>query len=211
MSWLFARVYDRFTAPAEEACFQAWRADLLAGLSGEVLEIGAGTGNNLAHYPEAVTRLVVTEPDAGMLERLRPRLDRVRDSTTVDVHEAGIEALPFEDASFDAVVVTLVLCSVPDQAAALAEIRRVLRPGGSFAFLEHVAAVDRPDRLVWQRRLEPMWKRVAGGCCLTRETAEAIAAAGFHLPEDAITRESARKAAAIVRPTVRGIAVRTEA
>lgn len=201
-------MYDRITAPAEEACFQQWRAQLLAPLHGDVLEIGAGTGNNLAHYPEAVTRLVITEPDVHMVEKLRPRLDRVPEGTTVEVEVAGVDPLPHPDESFDAVVVTLVLCSVPDQARALAEIRRVLRPGGRLVFLEHVAAVDRPDRLAWQRRLEPVWKRVAGGCCLTRETAEAIAAAGFDLPPEAVTRESARKAAPIIRPTVRGHAVR---
>ena len=201
-------MYDRFTAPAEEACFQAWRAELLAPLTGEVLEIGAGTGNNLAHYPAAVTRLVVTEPELAMMEQLVPRLPRVQAGIEVETQVCGVEHLPFPDASFDAVVVTLVLCSVPDQRAALAEIHRVLRPGGRLVFLEHVAAVDRPDRLKWQRRAEPVWKRLAGGCCLTRETAEVIAASGFDLPAEAVTRESARKAMALVRPTVRGTAVR---
>lgn len=209
MSKLFARMYDRFTAPAEEACFQAWRAELLAPLTGEVLEIGAGTGNNLAHYPTGVTRLVVTEPELAMMEQLVPRLPRVQAGIEVETQVCGVERLPFPDASFDAVVVTLVLCSVPDQRAALAEIHRVLRPGGRLVFLEHVAAVDRPDRLKWQRRAEPVWKRLAGGCCLTRETAEVIAASGFDLPAEAITRESARKAMALVRPTVRGTAVRS--
>lgn len=206
MAWLFPRIYDRLTATTEKACFQAWRAELLADVAGEVLEVGAGTGNNLAHYGPAVTRLVLTDPEPAMLDRLRGHLHRLDPSVKAQVEQASASALPYADASFDVVVATLVLCSVPDQAVALAELRRVLRPGGSLVFIEHVAAdpVSKPRRLVWQRRVEPVWKRVAGGCHLTRRTDEAIAAAGFDLGE--VTRESARKAVSVVRPTVRGTA-----
>jgi ubiquinone/menaquinone biosynthesis C-methylase UbiE len=117
-----------------------------------------------------------------------------------------VDALPFDDGAFDAVVSTLVLCSVPDVERALAEVRRVLRPGGKLLFLEHVAADDRPDRLAWQRRLEPLWMRISGNCHLTRRTGEAIRAAGFRVQRE--TRESMRKALPIVRPSVRGLAVR---
>jgi len=207
VSWLFARVYDRLTAPTEEACFQQWRAELLADVSGDVLEIGAGTGNNLVHYGPGVTHLVLTEPDPTMRRRLEGKLADVRAAgglggPVVEIRPDGADRLPFADGSFDAVVSTLVLCSVPDQPAALAEIRRVLRPDGTLVFLEHVAADGRPDRLKWQRRVEPVWKRLAGGCHLTRHTADAIVAAGFEVGD--LTRESARKATPVVRPTVRG-------
>ncbi len=201
---LFARVYDRAVAKTEEACFQAWRADLLSGLSGTVVELGAGTGANLAHYPASVERLVVTEPEPAMLAQLRDRLDRVADGVDVEVQRAAASSIPVGDDEADAVVVTLVLCSVPEPAAVLAEIRRVLRPGGKLVFLEHVAAEDRPDRLKWQRRLDHVWPFFVGGCHLTRRTEASIAEAGFSLGE--VTRESARKAAPVVRPTIRGIA-----
>ena len=109
-----------------------------------------------------------------------------------------------EPRSFDAVVCTLVLCSVRDVEQSLAEFRRVLRPEGKLVFLEHVAATE-PSRLAWQRRTEPLWKLVAGNCHLCRETAASIEAAGFRF--DRITRESARKALPIVRPTIRGVAI----
>ncbi|MGI8939241.1 MAG: class I SAM-dependent methyltransferase [Iamia sp.] len=201
---LFARVYDKAVAKTEEACFQDWRSELLAGLSGTVVELGAGTGANLAHYPAAVERLVVTEPEPAMLAQLRDHLDRVVDGVEVEIRRAAASSVPLGDDEADAVVVTLVLCSVPDPAAVLAECRRVLRPGGRLVFLEHVAAEDRPDRLKWQRRLDHVWPFFVGGCHLTRRTEAAIAQAGFTLGE--VTRESARKAAPVVRPTIRGVA-----
>lgn len=212
MAWLLAPIYDRMVAPAEEACFRAWRAELLAGLSGEVLEIGAGTGANLAHYPAAVTRLVVTEPDPGMRRQLEDKLDAARAEGSLGPAEVVVltdsaDALSSADGSFDAVVGTLVLCTVPDPEAALAEVRRVLRSGGRYVFLEHVAAEDNPGRLKWQRRIDPIWRRVVAGCRLARRTADTIAGAGFTVDE--ISRESARKASPLVRPTIRGIATRT--
>lgn len=199
---LFARVYDRAVAATEEACFQAWRAELLADLSGTVVELGAGSGANLAHYPATVERLVVTEPEPLMLSQLRRRLDRVDGGIDVTVQRASAASLPLGDDEADAVVATLVLCSVPDQAAVLAEVRRILRPGGRFVFLEHVAAEDRPDRLRWQQRLDHVWPFFVGGCHLTRRTEAAIVEAGFALDE--VTHESARKAVPVVRPTIRG-------
>jgi ubiquinone/menaquinone biosynthesis C-methylase UbiE len=165
-----------------------------------VLEIGAGTGANLPHYPRAVERLVLAEPDPHMLGRLRrkPHPAAVRDLVTADA-----AALPFADASFDFVVSTLVLCSVADPAAALREIVRVLRPGGALVYLEHVAA-EEPGRLAWQRRIEPVWSAVAGSCHLTRRTGETIRDAGLVVVDE--RRESMRKALPIVRPSIRGLA-----
>src|SRR5271169_2081560 len=159
MSWLFATIYDPFMRGAEVACLAQWRADLLALAEGDVLEIGAGTGANLPLYPRGVRSLQLTEPDADMLARLRRRMS-VAPMRQVQAREAAVDALPFDDAAFDTVVSTLVLCSVPDVSRALSEVRRVLRPGGHLLFLEHVAAEDRPARLAWQRRLEPMWTRI---------------------------------------------------
>jgi SAM-dependent methyltransferase len=197
-----ALLYDRFMRGVEEGGLTDWRIALLADLEGTVLEVGAGTGRNVDLYPPAITRLVLSEPDRHMRARLAPVAARF----PAEVIEAPAEALPFAERSFDAVVATLVLCSVQDLDSALAEIYRVLRPGGRFVFIEHVAAGDRPRRLVWQRRIEPAWRRVAGNCHLTRQTEEAIARCGFEIA--VIERASMRKAPGVVRPTIRGTARR---
>src|SRR5262249_25462856 len=150
----------------EEASLAEWRRELIGGLSGKVLEIGAGTGASLPFYGPKVTRLVLAEPDRHMRARLALR------AQGREVIEARGDALPFEDATFDAVVCMLVLCSVADPARVLAEVRRVLVPAGAFVYIEHVADEERPDRLVWQRRVEPAWKWFAAGCHLTRKTSE---------------------------------------
>jgi len=203
MSLFMAAIYDRFMRASEQACLEEWRSDLLAGLSGAVLEIGAGTGANLSRYPAAVTRLVLVDDDRHMLAKLERRAKDLG-RTNIEVHEASAVALPFPDASFDAVVSTLVLCSVPDADAVLREVRRVLRPRGSFVYLEHVADDEGTSRFAWQRRVEPVWRRIAGNCHLTRRTGDAIRRAGFVVEDE--RRESMRKALPIVRPTVRGIA-----
>lgn len=204
MSRALAFIYDRFMQKSERACLAAWRAELLADLDGDVLEVGAGTGANLRHYPPAVARLVLAEPEPHMRARLARRVADA--GRAVEISEARADALPMPDGSFDAVVCTLVLCSVDDPARALAEIRRVLRPGGRLVFLEHVAADDRPRRLAWQRRLEPLWRRVAGNCHLTRRTDALIRAAGFTVAD--ARRQSVRKALPIMRPSVRGVATK---
>jgi ubiquinone/menaquinone biosynthesis C-methylase UbiE len=205
MGRLMAAAYDRLTRASEDACLRQWRNELLRDLAGDVLEVGAGTGLNIEHYPPAVGRLVLTEPDAHMRSRLLQRV-RAQHRNRAEVLDASLERLPLPDGTFDVVVGTLVLCSVPRPDRALAEILRVLKPGGRFAFLEHVAAEDRPGRLKWQRRVEPFWKRLSGNCHLTRRTADAIAAAGFTILH--MKRESMRKAWSLVRPTIRGVALK---
>lgn len=202
---IFARFYDRALAPLEEAGLQGWRAELLAGLSGTVVEIGAGTGLNVRHYPATVDRLILTEPEPTMLAQLRERLGDAAPGIDVTARRASASSLPLADGEADAVVTTLVLCTVPEPGAVLAEARRVLRPGGRLVFLEHVAAEDRPERLRRQRRLDRVWHLFAGGCRLTRRTEAAIVEAGFAV--EAITRESARKAPVVIRPMIRGTAV----
>jgi ubiquinone/menaquinone biosynthesis C-methylase UbiE len=202
MSRLFAMVYDRVLKASEEACVRSWRAELLGPLTGTVVEVGAGTGLNLDHYGSGVERLVLVEPDRHMRARLAHRLAESPWHGRAELVDATAERLPLDDDAADAVVSTLVLCSVPDQPAALAEIRRVLRPGGTLALLEHVLADHKPRRAAWQHRLTPLWRRVADGCHLDRRTTDALSAAGFDV--SGLTRESMRKAAPVVRTTVRG-------
>lgn len=208
--------YDRFMRASERACLEAWRRELLAEVSGDVLEIGAGTGANLPFYPRArsgaasPSRLVLTESDRFMLAKLEARAEGARKegeegALPIELVCASGDALPFPDASFDTVVSTLVLCTVPDVAATLGEVKRVLKAGGRLVFLEHVAADQDASRFRWQRRLEPIWKVFADGCHLTRRTGESIREAGFVIESE--KRECMRRALPIIRPTVRGVAI----
>ena len=173
---IFAALYDPVGASAERRWMCGRRRRLLAGARGAVLEIGGGTGANLAHYRD-VDRVTIAEPDPFMRNRIGPKLEDAR--VPVEVSAAGAEALPFPDGSFDTVVSTLVLCTVPDQEAALDEVRRVLRPGGRLLFIEHVRAAGSAAR--WQDRLEPLWRRLLGGCHPNRDTIAAIEEAGFEI------------------------------
>lgn len=203
MAWIVAAVYDRVMRAAEVACLIQWRQELLRDVAGAVLEVGAGTGATLPLYPDTITRLVLAEPDPCMMRRLE-RTRGVAGAAHIELSEASLDALPMPDASFDAVVSSLVLCSVRDAPGALAEIFRVLKPGGRLLFLEHVAAHSHSARFAWQRRLEPLWKRVAGNCHLTRDTEGAIRTAGFQI--ERIERESIRRAIPFLRPCIRGAA-----
>jgi ubiquinone/menaquinone biosynthesis C-methylase UbiE len=149
-------------AASEEAGLAQRRQALVADLEGEVLEIGGGTGLNLRHYPQTVERLTVIEPDAHMARRLRDKLGDVAAGIDVDVREASAESLPFGDHSFDAVVCTLVLCTVDSPERVLAEIRRVLRPGGELHLIEHVRDTTNPTRARGQDRRARRWGWVGG-------------------------------------------------
>jgi SAM-dependent methyltransferase len=150
------------------------------GLEGRVVELGFGSGHNAPFYPEAVERVAAIEP-ADLGWRLAEK--RLR-ATRVPVERAGLDgqSLPFGDDSFDTALSTWTLCTIPDIAAALAEIRRVLKPGGTLHFLEHGLAPDEGVR-VWQHRLEPLQKRMFGGCHLTRPIVDLLTAAGFTITE----------------------------
>jgi ubiquinone/menaquinone biosynthesis C-methylase UbiE len=201
---VFAAMYDRSLAATEDAGLRERRAALLRDARGRVLEIGAGTGLNLPHYGEAVATLVLAEPEPAMAARLRARAAALpAGAPPVEVVDAPAERLPFPDGSFDTVVSTLVLCTVRDQPAALAEIRRVLAPGGVLLFLEHVRAED-PGLARWQDRLDPLWRHVGHGCRCNRDTAAALAAAG--LRAERLERGRLPKAAPLVRPAIEGVA-----
>jgi ubiquinone/menaquinone biosynthesis C-methylase UbiE len=174
---VFARLYARF-APAMEPEVAAHRDELLAGLRGRVVELGAGNGLNFTHYPADVGEVVAVEPEPYLRAKA---IDAARDApVAVTVVDALAGALPFDDASFDAAVCSLVLCSVPDQSAALADLRRVLRPGGELRFLEHVRdGSPRKARVQEAFDRARLWPLVAGGCHCARDTVAALASAGF--------------------------------
>jgi ubiquinone/menaquinone biosynthesis C-methylase UbiE len=196
-------------AGTERAGLGEMRRELLASASGRVLELGAGTGHNLEHYTDAVNELILTEPDPHMARRLQERLARdpgAAGSSSVVI--ASAEDLPFDDGSFDAVVATLVLCTVDDPTRALAEVRRVLVEGGAFLYLEHVRST-RPGLGRWQDRLERPWGFLAAGCHPNRPTDQALADAGFWI--DSLERGKLPNAPPIVKPLIRGVARRPTA
>lgn len=176
---LFARLYERISEQADQRGAAEHRSTLLEGLSGHVIEVGAGNGRNFAHYPSSVTEVLAVEPEP----RLRATAERAAADASVRVQVVtGVaERLPAEDASFDAGVASLVLCTVRDQQRALAELRRVIRPGGELRFYEHVVS-NRPSTARIQRVLDAtLWPRVSGGCHLARDTHSAIERAGFEI------------------------------
>ena len=176
---LFARFFDRLSRIVEPELAPR-RDELVAGLRGRVLELGAGNGINFSHYPPTVEEVVAVEPEPYM--RSKAEIAARSAPVHVSVRPGNADALELEDASVDAAVASLVLCSVPDQAAALAELRRVLKPGGELRFLEHVRS-ERPGKARIQIRADRsgIWPRFGGGCHCSRETVAAIEAAGFEL------------------------------
>ena len=203
-AWLriLALVYDLFVWLGEIAGMRRRRSTLLGGARGRVVEIGAGTGLNIAHYPDGIAELVLTEPEPGMRRRLARRLQRHgRGARIVD---APAERLPLADASVDTVVSTLALCTVDDPERALREIARVLRPDGQLLFIEHVRASSRFLAACQDKLLQP-WRRFAGGCICNRPTVELMRACGFTIAaDDAVWRGMPR----IVHPLMVGRATR---
>jgi ubiquinone/menaquinone biosynthesis C-methylase UbiE len=174
---LFAR-FAAFIAASEGTVEHDRRRETLAGLSGRVIEIGSGSGPNFPHYPDAVSELIAVEPEAHLRDKAKAAASE--SGRPIQVIDAVADRLPFADARFDAAVAVLVLCSVPSQAAALAELHRVVRPGGELRFYEHVIGTSK--RLsVLQRSLAPGLAKVFGGCRADRDTGAAIADAGFEV------------------------------
>lgn len=200
---LFAITYNRLMASGEKAGLAEIRAKLLAQAGGNALEVGAGTGLNLPHYPGTVSMLTATEPDTSMLRRLQRAASRA--AQPVNVLRAPAEDLPFEDATFDTVVATLVLCGVDDQPRAVREIRRVLKPGGRLLFVEHVRSDDaalarRQDRINWLNRM-------VVGCDCNRPTLRTIEQG--QLAIDELIRGVLPKSPSFVRPMIVGSATRS--
>ena len=176
----FARMYERISAESERRGTAEQRDRALAGLSGRVIEVGAGNGMNFRHYPDTVADVVAVEPD----ETLRGLAEKAAEQVTVPVRViAGHStALPVGDGEFDAAVASLVLCSVPNPEASLAELRRVLKSGGELRFFEHVRS-DTPVFGFLEDVITPLWSRMGGGCHLNRDTTSALKSAGFSIEQ----------------------------
>ena len=206
LSWGMATFYDAVMRKAELKSIGAWREELLKNISGDVLEIGAGTGVNLGYYPDSITTLTLSEPDPQMRRQLENKLATMPFSH--EIIATAAEELPFADRSFDSVVATLVFCSVEHPERCLGELYRVLKPGGKLAVIEHVGAAEQQNIYKWQKRIEPFWKRCAGNCHLTRDTLTTMQRNGFNC--DNMQRDSMRGATFFVAPTIRGIAEKAE-
>jgi ubiquinone/menaquinone biosynthesis C-methylase UbiE len=174
---ILPHLVDRACGTAE---LQAWRDRVAAGVFGTVVEIGFGSGLNVAAYPEEVELVYAVEPAAVARRLAEPRIA----AANVTVEHVGLDGqrIPLADNSCDGALSTFTLCTIPDVRAALAELRRVVRPGGRFHFLEHGLSPD-PRTATWQRRIEPIQKRLADGCHLTRDAAALVSDAGFQLEQ----------------------------
>ena len=202
---IFARCYERLSTTLRDHGAGEHRAALLAGLAGRVVEVGAGNGLNFAYYPESVEEVVAVEPEP----HLRAVAARAAGHAPVRVSvvDGLAEALPAGDHAFDAGVVSLVLCTVPDQARALAELRRVIRPGGQLRFYEHIRSGDQRLARV-QEAADFVWPWFAGGCHTSRDTVAAIEHAGFEVHAQDRFRFPASRVFIPASPHVLGRAVR---
>lgn len=199
----FAAIYDSMAASEERRFMGDVRAELVGGAKGSVLEIGAGTGLNFPYYQKDV-EVIATEPDPYMLRRARRRL--IESGNHIELRESSAEELPFENDSFDTVVGTLVMCSVPHPERALAEIRRLLKPGGEYRFYEHVR-YDSAFGGFWQDAILPIWRWFGAGCHPNRDTVRTIQNAGFTIAQLQRTKPLPPVPPMIFsRPHVKGIA-----
>lgn len=203
---VFALVYDTAFILAERRGLRDVRKDLVGQSKGRVVELGAGTGLNLEHYSVNVSELLLTEPDPHMAAKLRKRAGSLE--LDARVVEAPAEELPFEDASIDTVVSTLVLCTVQNPHRALAEVARVLRPGGSLLFAEHVRSAS-PRAAWWQDKLKTPWSWYTCGCQCNRDTISALQAASFQVGH--VGQDRLRWISPVVRPLVVGSALPSRA
>lgn len=202
----FAAIYDRLMASAEKGFMRDVRREIAGGAAGRVLEVGAGTGANFAYYTDGATSIVATEPDPFMARKARSRAETA--ARQIELKEAPVEILPFGDESFDTVVCTLVLCSVKDQGQALAEIRRVLRPGGQLRFYEHVR-YGHTFGALFQDVFTPFWRWVGAGCNPNRNTEQAIREAGLTIETVAMSKPvPPLPPMCITRPHIKGTALR---
>jgi len=200
-SGLSARLYDPFLWWGEKSGLSKKRDRLLEAASGEVLEIGAGTGLNLNHYPPGLERLVLSEPEQHKADLL---LKKAADlEIEAEFVRASAETLPFEDDSFDTVVATLVFCTVGDPETAIAEVRRVLRPGGKWLLLEHIRS-DRPRVGRIQDTIARPWAAVADGCQCNRPTIRMIESGGFQVEIKSVADKTLMPP--VARPIVAGVA-----
>lgn len=182
-------LWERYVVPPLISCacsakpIMKQREKIVPEAEGVVLEIGCGAGTNFDLYDQRkVKHLHAVEPAAGMVKRAEKAWEDGDYACDCEIHQCGAEAVPLEDKSVDTVVVTFVLCTIPNWESSLAELRRVLKPGGKVLFSEHGLA---PDKGVakWQRRIEPLWKRLAGGCHLTRDTKQMLETSGFNVDQ----------------------------
>jgi ubiquinone/menaquinone biosynthesis C-methylase UbiE len=182
-------LWEKYVVPPLISCacstkpIMKQREKIVPEADGVVLEVGCGSGTNFGLYdPAKVQHLHAIEPAEGMVKRAQKAWDEGDHTIACDIHTCGAEAVPLDDHSVDTAVVTFVLCTIPDWESALLELRRVLKPGGKVLFSEHGLA---PDEGVakWQRRIEPVWKRMAGGCHLTRDTREMFETVGFNIDQ----------------------------
>lgn len=198
---VFAWVYAKLGPRADASGTAEHRHELLSNATGRVVEVGAGTGLNFRHYPTTVIDVVALEPDLHMFRRLVGAMASA--SVPVQLRRTSADTIPVEDGSADTVVMSLVLCSVPDVPAALAEARRVLRPAGRLLFFEHVRSED-PRMARWQDRLERPWGFFGAGCHPNRDTLGAIRDAGFEIHD---VERFDERSAMLAKPHILGWAV----
>ncbi len=200
----FASIYDRMMASGERSFMREIREEIAGGARGRVLEIGAGTGANFPYYNDHAEEIFATEPDPYMLQRARRRAEKV--GRPIELRQASAENLPFDNASFDTVVSTLVMCSVGDPLLALSEVRRVLKPSGELRMYEHVR-YEYAFGAFWQDLITPLWRWVGAGCHPNRDIASAVREVGFEFERIELTKPHPPIPPMIfVRPHIKGVA-----